>query len=172
MGGVALADETSSEVEDAVSDDNQEGMASAVQNQEVMETSEGSSGDLSYLGDKPLVSDSDCVEIFEADVVIVGGGHAGIQCAKSAAEGGLSAAVVELLTANEGGAYYLRGEDAGHFNSQWLIDQGFGPYDTEEIVMEFAKRCGFYVNLDLVLSYVENSGPMFDAIVALVPGWV
>lgn len=129
----------------------------------------GTNGDLSFLGEKPQVSEADCVETITADVVIVGGGHAGIQCAKSAAEAGLSVAVIEQLTADENGDYYLRGQDVGHFNSQWLIDQGFGPYDTEEIVQEFAKRSGYCVNMDILRSYVENSGAMFDAMVALVP---
>lgn len=129
----------------------------------------GTNGDLSFLGEKPVVSDDECVDVISADVVIVGGGHAGIQCAKSAAEAGLSVAVIERLGADENGDYYLRGQDVGHFNSQWLIDQGFGPYDVEEVVQEFAKRSGYCINMDLLRSYVENSGPMFDAMVALVP---
>ena len=141
----------------------------AIQQQKTMEAKPGTMGDLSCLGEKPVVTDDECVETIEADVVIVGGGHSGIQCAKSAVEGGLSVVVLEQLEANEDGTYYMRGEDVGHFNSKWLIDQGFGPYDTEEIVMEFAKRCGFCVNLELVRSYVENSGAMFDAMVDLVP---
>lgn len=133
------------------------------------EAKPGTTGDLGFLGEKPSCSAADAVEVHEADIVIVGGGHAGIQCAKSAAEGGASVAVIERLYDDEDGTYYMRGQDVGHFNSQWLIDQGFGPYNTEEIVQEFAKRSGYCVNMDLLRSYVENSGAMFDAMVALVP---
>lgn len=129
----------------------------------------GTNGDLSFMGEKPQVSDDDCVDTVTADIVIVGGGHAGIQCAKSAAEAGASVAVIERLYEDEDGEYYLRGQDVGHFNSQWLIDQGFGPYDTTEVEEEFAKRSGYCVNMDMIKSYVENSGAMFDAMVALVP---
>ena len=171
VAGAAYAEEASKQ--DAPADQNQEqGKATAaetVQQQKTAEVKPGTMGDLSCLGEKPQVTDDMCADTIEADVIIVGGGHAGIQCAKSAVEGGLTVAVLESLPANEDGTYYMRGEDVGHFNSKWLIDQGFGPYDTEEIVMEFAKRCGFCVNIELVRSYVENSGAMFDAMVDLVP---
>ncbi|MEE8716577.1 MAG: FAD-binding protein [Coriobacteriales bacterium] len=172
MGGVAMAKESaaadgSAKADSAASDKG--GTAEAVQDKKVAEAQPGTTGDLSFLGEKPQVSDADCTSMVTADVIIVGGGHAGIQCAKSAIEGGLSVAVIERLAADDDGTYYLRGEDVGHFNSQWLINQGFGPYDTEEIVMEFAKRSGFCVNLELIRSYVENSGAMFDAMVDLVP---
>lgn len=172
--GVARASEAEDEKAPAsgTADSAQEkqgGTASAVQNKQVADAQPGTTGDLSYLGERPQVSEADCVDTIEADVIILGGGHAGIQCAKSAAEGGLSVSVIEMLQADDDGTYYLRGEDVGHFNSQWLVDQGFGPYDTEEVVMEFAKRSGFCVNLELIRSYVENSGPMFDEMVALVP---
>ena len=171
VAGAAYAEEASKQ--DAPADQNQEQgkatAAEAVQQQKTAEVKPGTMGDLSCLGEKPQVTDDMCADTIEADVIIVGGGHAGIQCAKSAVEGGLTVAVLESLPANEDGTYYMRGEDVGHFNSKWLIDQGFGPYDTEEIVMEFAKRCGFCVNIELVRSYVENSGAMFDAMVDLVP---
>ena len=129
----------------------------------------GTNGDLSFMGQKPVVLDEECVETITTDVVIIGGGHAGVQCAKSAAAGGLSVSVIEMMPADDNGDYYMRGQDVGHFNSQWLINQGFGPYNTEEVVMEFAKRAGFCVNIDMIRSYVENSGAMFDEMVALVP---
>lgn len=169
LGAVAAAGATSTALaEEKSGEDEQQTASEAVASKPVMESKSGTSGDLSYLGEKPVVTDDQCVTTVTADVVIVGGGHAGIQCAKSAAEGGLSVTVIEMWSSDDG-TYYLRGEDVGHFNSQWLIDQGFGPYDTEEIVQEFAKRCGFCLNLDLVRSYVENSGAMFDAMVELVP---
>lgn len=52
-------------------------------------------GSSSWLGEKPEIADSDIVETVECDVAVCGGGHAGIQAALAAAEGGAKVAVIE-----------------------------------------------------------------------------
>ena len=54
------------------------------------------------------------------------------------------------------------GEDIGHVNSQFLIERGFGPFNTGEITAEFCKRAGGRVNPDIIRSFVQNSGAMVD----------
>ena len=104
------------------------------------------------------------------DVVILGGGHSGIGAAFGAVDEGATVAVVEKQAwssfvdldgtgANMGGWY---GEDIGHVNSRFLIDRGYGPYDTGAIVSEFCKRAAGRVNPEIIKNFVQYSGQMFD----------
>lgn len=122
-----------------------------------------------WLGTAPVIADSDIAETQDVDVLIIGGGHAGLMAAVSAVDAGASVAVIEAQ--DEAGFYtdywHRLGEDIGHVNSQWLIDRGYGPYDTGEVVDEFVKRSGGRVNPQLIRKYVEHSGPMFDRMVEI-----
>ena len=104
------------------------------------------------------------------DVIVLGGGHAGIGAAFGAVDEGATVAVVEKQAwgnfvdlegtgANMGGWY---GEDIGHVNSQFLIDRGYGPYDTGAITSEFCKRGAGRVNPEIIKNFVQYSGQMFD----------
>ncbi|MDR3307564.1 MAG: FAD-binding protein [Coriobacteriales bacterium] len=123
-----------------------------------------------WLGTPPEIAESDITETIEVELVILGSGHSGVGAAFSAADEGLTFAVIEQQPwsafvdeegtgENKGGWY---GEDIGHVNSQFLIDRGFGPYNTGEILTEFTKRAGGRVNPDIIKAFVQNSGPMFD----------
>jgi len=130
---------------------------------------DGYSSSIDWLGDAPVVADSDIAETKDVDVLVLGAGHAGVMAAVSAVDAGAKVAVIEKK--DEAGfytSYYHRvGEDIGHVNSQWLIDRGYGPYNTGEVVDEFVKRSGGRVNPDIIRLYVENSGPMFDKMVEI-----
>ena len=104
------------------------------------------------------------------DVVIVGGGHAGVGAAFGAVDEGATVAVIEKQAwgnfvdldgtgANMGGWY---GEDIGHVNSKLLIERGYGPYDTGAITSEFCKRAAGRVNPEIIKNFVQYSGQMFD----------
>ncbi|RDB64698.1 succinate dehydrogenase [Gordonibacter sp. 28C] len=118
-----------------------------------------------WLGEKPEIDDGDIVETVECDVVVCGGGHAGIQAALAAAEGGAKVAVIEQ---SPEASRKVKGEDVGHVNSQFLIDRGFGPYDEGEVVQEFCTRAAGRVNTEVIRKYVANSGETFDHMVELV----
>lgn len=105
-------------------------------------------------------------EELTADIVIIGGGHGGTQCALAAAEGGASVIVVEGKQEDK---FSYIGEQIGTFNSQFLINKGFGPYDLNEIVNEICQQSGFMANRTLINKYVKNSGEMLDHMVSLVP---
>lgn len=118
-----------------------------------------------WLGEPPTIAESDIVETFDGDIIVVGGGNSGIQAALAAAEGGAKVHVIEMAPEEH---RKVKGQDVGHVNSQWLINQGFGPYDEGEIVEEFLVRCNGRNNPEIVKRFVLNSGEMFDNMVGLV----
>lgn len=123
-----------------------------------------------WLGEAPVIDDSEITETIEADVVILGCGHAGVGAVFSAVDEGLSVSVVEQQpwgnfvdlegTGSNMGGWF--GEDIGHVNSQFLIGRGFGPFNTGDILTEFTKRAAGRVLPDILKSFVQQSGPMFD----------
>ena len=104
-------------------------------------------------------------ETYDCDVLVLGGGHAGIHAALAAAEGGAKVIVVEKWAED---MRKVKGEDIGHINSQWLIDQGYGPYDVGEVTNEFVRRAGGRCNPEIIRKYLANSGEMFDHLQSLV----
>ena len=104
-------------------------------------------------------------ETYDCDVLVLGGGHAGIHAALAAAEGGAKVIVVEKWAED---MRKVKGEDIGHINSQWLIDQGYGPYDVGEVTNEFVRRAGGRCNPEIIRKFVANSGEMFDHLPSLV----
>lgn len=121
-----------------------------------------------WAGTPPTIDESLIDQSFDADVVVVGGGHAGVQCALAAAENGASVSVIE--SKSEEKMTWL-GEQIGHINSQYLISHGFGPYDVGEVVQEFCKVNNYRVNARLIHLYLSQSGEMVDHLLSLVePG--
>jgi hypothetical protein len=118
-----------------------------------------------WLGAAPVISDADISKTIDIDVLVLGGGHAGLLAALGASDKGAKVAVIEKQaekTLNEQGRL---GEDIGHVNSKWLINRGYGPYDTGEIVAEFVRRAAGRCNPNIIRLFVENSGAMFDRLV-------
>jgi len=119
-----------------------------------------------WLGSAPIIDSKDIVETHDFDVVILGGGHAGTQAALAAAQEGASVAVIEAQPAD---AYVWFGDDCATYNSQFLINKGFGPYDLGEITAEFVRRSAGRARPDIVKLFVDNSGEMLDNLVSIVP---
>lgn len=117
-------------------------------------------------GPAPEVADSDITEILEADVVVVGGGHAGLQCALAAAECGAEVIVIEKKAED---CMTWMGEQIGTFNSRLLTERGFGGYDLDAIIEEFCRCNAYYINRALIAKYVKNSGELLDHWASLVP---
>ena len=126
----------------------------------------GYCGEGDWLGSAPVIPDSNIAKTIDVDVLVLGGGHAGLMAAIGASDLGAKVAVVEKQAEKAFDGYWGRvGEDIGHVNSKWLINRGYGPYDTGEITAEFVKRASGRCNPDIIRSYVENSGAMFDRMV-------
>lgn len=114
----------------------------------------------------PEIAQQDIHARFEADIVIVGGGHAGTQCALAAAEKGASVLVLETKAREK---MQWMGEQIGAVNSKYHIEHGFGPYDTDEIVDELYRNSSYMANPVLLRKFVENSGEMIDNMMTLLP---
>ena len=101
------------------------------------DTAAGSNdGRYSWLGEAPVVDDSEISQTIEADIVIVGGGNAGVMCACSAVEEGASVAVIEAQS-KDGISYYGL-HDIASINSRYVLDNGL-----EEIKKRlFGSLCG------------------------------
>ncbi len=120
-----------------------------------------------WLGTAPETGEP--AETYDCDILVLGGGHAGIQAALTAAEGGAKVIVVEK---SDEEYRCVKGEDIGHINSKWLIDQGYGPYDVGEVTAEFVRRAGGRCNQEIIRKFVANSGAMFDELQDLTEtGW-
>lgn len=119
-----------------------------------------------WLGEKPAIADEDIVDTKDFDIVVCGGGNAGVQAALAAAQEGAHVAVLEIQPEE---TWTQLGNDICAFNAQWLIDRGFGPYKTGDIVAEFIRRGGGRVSAEVIRKFVANSGDMLDNIVAQIP---
>lgn len=119
------------------------------------------------IGPEPVIPESEIVDTASADVVVLGGGHAGVQCALAAAECGASVIVVEPQDIDR---MHWTGEQIGTFNSRFLTERGLGGYDLDEIIAEFFRCGGYLLNHDVISMYVKNSGEMIDHMIYDVVG--
>ena len=119
----------------------------------------GYSGPGDWLGEAPVIDPSEIVETVDADVVVIGGGHSGVQAGLAAAEAGAKTVVLETMGED---IFSWYGEDIGCFNSQFALNAGFGEWNLGEIVDEFVTRGGGKAYPDIVRLYVQNSGATLD----------
>lgn len=123
-----------------------------------------------WLGEAPVIDEEDVKQVIRKDVVVVGGGHSGLLATLGAVDEGASVAAIEIqpmdafikTTGKGAGPSGWYGGDIGHVNSKWLIEKGFGPYNTGEIVYEFCKRTLGHCDPDIIRQFVTKSGPMMD----------
>lgn len=117
-----------------------------------------------WLGTPPELGEA--VESVDAEIVVVGGGHAGVQCALAAAQGGADVVVIEAMPED---MYWCFGEDISAYNGEFMTSHGFGGYDLGQVTAEYIRRGGGRVNPELIRKYVYNSGEMLDNLVATAP---
>ena len=137
-----------------------------VQNEQPAGRTFGYSCGSDWLGTPPEINETEILQEYSFDVVVVGGGHSGTQAALAAAQMGASVAVLEKHT--EADIVY-RGDDICSYNSKLLEGWGFGPYDLKEITNEYVRRANGRCNPDVIRAFVYHSGEMMDNLAAIVP---
>ena len=96
----------------------------------------------------------------EADIVIIGAGHAGTCAARAAAEAGASVIVVEQQ--NEETQWIPGMGEIGHINSKWQKEHGVPEVEIDEFLDDWQLRTGNRSNYRLIRRYAENCGDCFD----------
>jgi len=97
------------------------------------------------------------------DVVVVGGGNAGLVCARAASMKGASVAVIE----NQAEKSYVRGvgSQPGTVNSQYALDHGAPRIDEDDFLREWARRNVIRHNPKRASYFVKNSGRVMDRLI-------
>jgi hypothetical protein len=104
------------------------------------------------------------------DVVVVGGGTAGLVCARVASMNGASVAVIEALPEEK---YTHIGGEVGTVNSQNAQKAGAPVIDEEDFLREWAKRNLIRHNPERASYFARNSGRIFDWIIKdMSPEWM
>ena len=108
--------------------------------------------------DETLISDGGTY-----DVVVVGGGNAGLTCARAASMKGASVAVIENQAENN----YVRGvgSQPGTVNSKYALSQGAPRIDEAEFIREWARRNVIRHNPKRASYFAKNSGRVMDRLI-------
>ncbi len=108
--------------------------------------------------DESLISDGGTY-----DVVVVGGGNAGLTCARAASMNGASVAVIE----NQAEKSYVRGvgSQPGTVNSKYALSQGAPRIDEAEFIREWARRMVIRHNPKRASYFAKNSGRVMDRLI-------
>ena len=130
------------------------------------QTGDNSASD--WLGEAPVVDDADIVNELEADILVIGGGHSGICCARKAAELGKSVIVMEKMAED---MYSPIGCDMAAVNADYFLEQGCDPIDPTEVLNEWLRRTYSRANPTLIREFCQRSGECANWIRSLVPQW-
>lgn len=97
---------------------------------------------------------------YEADLVIIGAGHAGTCAARAATEEGASVIVLEQQ--EEKTQRILGIGEIGHINSKWQASHNIPKVDIDTFVNDWQLRTNNRSNVKLIKKYAEECGACFD----------
>lgn len=119
----------------------------------------------SWLGEAPVVADSEIQETFDCDILVIGGGNAGVPCARKAAELGKKVIVMEMLRED---VWSPLGCDVGTVNSQLFKDLCDGDtIDEIAVYNEWMRRTYDRANQHFAYQFATRSGEAADYIRAV-----
>lgn len=112
-----------------------------------------------WLDDAPAISDADCKETLDVDVLVVGAGTAGYFAAASAAESGLKTLLIEKSSMGNS----VRSSALGAVNSKLQQAQGEkAAIKVTDIVNDMDRYALGRIHSGLVRMWAENSGEAID----------
>jgi succinate dehydrogenase/fumarate reductase flavoprotein subunit len=112
--------------------------------------------DMSWLGPEPVIEDSQVAETIETEVLIAGGGSAGLTAAAAAAELGLKVLLIEIKS-----AFTPMRKEIGVVGSRIQKEEG-ADIDIQEIVRQHVMYSSAYIDQKLSLIWARESGEMMD----------
>lgn len=129
--------------------------------------SAGTGDGYAWLGNAPEIDESQIVDTVTTDVVVLGGGNAGVMCACAAAEAGATVSVVEMQS--ESAISYYGLHDIATLNSNYLTEHGIEAVKPSEFIAEYQRRNRNKTNPALVRQFANHSGEMLDWLISNAP---
>ncbi|MCD8335951.1 MAG: FAD-binding protein [Lachnospiraceae bacterium] len=120
-----------------------------------------------WLGEAPVIDDSEIAETYDCDILVIGGGNSGVPCARKAAELGKKVIVMEMLSED---AWAPLGCDVGTVNSQAFQDLCDGDtVDEIAVYNEWMRRTYDRSNQHFAYLYATRSGEAQDYMREVAP---
>lgn len=121
-----------------------------------------------WVGEAPVVAESDITEAIDADVVVLGLNYSGSQCFRMACEKGLTVVGVDTQAKDGFNSY---GGQLGHFNSQWQrevlgVETEFDPWD---FIDSYQLQSAGRAQPDLIKNFAKRNGELVDWMMELQP---
>ncbi len=107
------------------------------------------------------VADDQIVAEYDADIVVVGLGHAGTPALRMAAETNPSLRVIGIESQPQD-SYFSLGHEIGHINSKFLASRGIDPVDPVEFMNNWQVLTHNKSNPSLVSQFAHNCGDIVD----------
>lgn len=131
----------------------------APQSQPAQAWAEETTGTESWLGEAPVITDDECVETLDFEVVVVGAGTSGYFAAASAAESGAKTLLIEKGAMGNS----VRSSALGAVNSRLQQEVGEkAAIDVMDIVTDMDHYALGQINSRLVRMWAENSAEAID----------
>ncbi|MCI8565271.1 MAG: FAD-binding protein [Lachnospiraceae bacterium] len=120
-----------------------------------------------WVGEPPVIDESEIVEEYSADVVIVGANYSGANCFRMASEKGLSCIVLDSQAEESFSSF---GGQLGHFNSEWqekVLGIAKDYFDPVDFIDSYQLQSAGRAQPDLIRQFAHRNGEIVDWITEL-----
>jgi succinate dehydrogenase/fumarate reductase flavoprotein subunit len=155
IDGVSGATVTSDAVKEAASNCISQAMGVAVETPESADETDGKS----WREAPDPVDDADIAETYDADVVVVGHGYAGLNACRYLASQGVNVILIESQSEEN---FQAMGNEAGTPNASVLKELGVPDIDPIEYYNNWMLNSNYQANPKLMMKFCQNSGEAMD----------